>query len=166
MKLATVFALLSISVGLANEDLAPPSNNPTISNADLGYFTYAKRKESSVGKNVSIRVHYKTESTPPSRMWLVTLLGEGDKFVRSEDGARLVWLVGFDHHLAEMKAGMKYEVEGVLVEDQGHYGALVVYSRSIKAISEPDGTGQSATRSESKSEGGDKPQPEAEGRPR
>jgi predicted translin family RNA/ssDNA-binding protein len=46
------------------------------------------------------------------------------------------------------------------------YAETSAVFHSLKQKSEQAGTGQPATRPESKSEGGDKPQPEAEGRPR
>jgi hypothetical protein len=80
-----------------------------------------------------------------------------------------------DQVSAELSA-MREELE-VTYERRGNFNELALATAkrirsatpptdSIKIQAEQGGTGQPATRSQSKSEGGDKPQPEAEGRSR
>ena len=78
-------------------------------------------------------------------------------------------LVGFTHNEIGSAFQIPDDFDGLLkIEHSAGAGeqSLQVFSASIrwKHKAEQAGTGQPATRSESKSEGGDKPQPEAEGR--
>lgn len=136
-KIIIAFTLFNTSCALHAEEHNPTPVKSTMTNTDLGDWEYAKKftnqKKSAVGKPVEIRVLYKSKSKPPSDNFLVYLLDENDQVIKT---SRFIWLVGFNNNLTTMQEGERYTVTGILVEDQGYYGALVVYAKNIKKIAD------------------------------
>ena len=112
-------------------------------------------------KGTEVRVKVKVHIRQDKTVWSEILIPEGVEKCCS--GAHLV---GFEPHFSSgLKDGEEYLLEGMIVEDRNDFGAFWVYASRLTRA-EKAATGQPATRSESKSEGSDKPQPESEGRSR
>ena len=104
-------------------------------------------------------VYYATASHAKVRGGTIGLL--------SSDGIIDIY---FGHHCSHVNGGKLGAIYGAAFGDYFEGGIPVIREAFNKAFkhhkTEQAGTGQSATRSQSKSEVGDKPQPEAEGRSR
>jgi hypothetical protein len=86
--------------------------------------------------------------------WTLKLLDEQQVVVRE------------DRSTKDVPGFARYTSEGIAFADTEDQVLKRVVATYTRVISEQGGTGQSATRPESKSEGGDKPQPESEGHSR
>jgi len=134
-KISVTIALFVIGISHGQDSNNKVDNNKTkpLLNADLLQDAYSN---SAVGKSVKIRVFYESKSILPTTSPLVYLLDEGDKLMSRNKLGRQIWLTSLNNDFSSMKEGNKYIVEGILVEDEGFYGALVIYARSINKIRE------------------------------
>ena len=135
MKLAvTLIAILTFSLGCAEKKPKPLTNNEVVLALEK-----STPENPLVGRNVDIRVFFEKKSTLPTTQPLVELLpyvnGAYQRGNKHSPGCQ-IWLVGFNHQFVKMKEGEEYQVQGAVVDNQGFYGAIVVYVRSIREINE------------------------------
>lgn len=110
-------------------------------------------------KGTEVRVKVKVHIRQDKTVWCEILIPDGvEKYCSGAD------LVGFEPQFSSsLKDGEEYLLEGMIVEDRNDFGAFWIYASRLTKAGQA-GTGQPATHSQSKSEGSDKPQREAEGR--
>lgn len=112
-------------------------------------------------KGTEVRVKVKVHIRQDKTVWCEILIPDGvEKYC---SGAHLA---GFEPQFSSgLKDGEEYLLEGMIVEDRNDFGAFWVYASRLTRAQQP-GAGQPATRHVDEPEGGDNPQPEAEGRSR
>ena len=163
MKNKFIYVLFLFSASVLSAEVVAPLNSAQLSKLGHDFHNssqdeFVELERSMLG--TKIRVQVKAIKRKDGSYWGQIIHPKREH----QPGPWLIHMMNFrEDFFGKMEDQAKYTIEGVIVEDRMDYGAFWAYINKFEKV-EQVGTGQPATRPESKSEGGDQPQPEAERR--
>ena len=162
----TIYLIITVLSTWAWQDFAAAEGKKPLNNLELHQLC---EKLSVSGdaevplkiKGTEVKIRVKIHIRQDKTVWCTVL--NPDQSPNFRCGAHLT---GFEPHFSSaIKNNKEYLLEGMIVEDKICYSAFWIYASRLTRA-EQSVAPQSATPSDSDSEGGDKPQPESEKRSR